>query len=249
MKTNLTRSQTSRRAFTLVELIVVLMILVGLAAVLIPAITDMVARTNRSTSASNIAEVAGAIQRYEAQYLAYPDKFDSLMTDLDAPVALNTLLGGLTSMVENVQVNAARVTTLNNAGITTLGRHTANDNTFDVPTLYVLLADDYLHGLTTAAQEALGLETSVTAAAGKYVVLGIGTLSDMNGKTMFDAPVHFPRDTASNPDSKYCRFIAVFQITDGSAPISRAKLVAVLAPDGSALNNELSNYFQIASNF
>ncbi len=38
MKTNLTRSHTSRQAFTLVELIVVLMILVGLAAILIPAI-------------------------------------------------------------------------------------------------------------------------------------------------------------------------------------------------------------------
>ena len=63
MKTNLTRSQSSRQAFTLVELIVVLMILVGLAAILIPAITDMVGRTSRSTASSNIAEVSGAIQR------------------------------------------------------------------------------------------------------------------------------------------------------------------------------------------
>ncbi len=72
MKTNLTRSHTSRQAFTLVELIVVLMILVGLAAILIPAITDMVSRTSRSAASSNISEVAGAIQRYEAQYLEYP---------------------------------------------------------------------------------------------------------------------------------------------------------------------------------
>ena len=63
--------------FTLVELIVVLMILAGLAAILIPAVTDMVARTNASTAVSNISEVTNSVQRYETQYLSYPNNLAS----------------------------------------------------------------------------------------------------------------------------------------------------------------------------
>jgi prepilin-type N-terminal cleavage/methylation domain-containing protein len=81
MKTSFVKHRMNRNAFTLVELIVVLTILVGLAGVLIPAVTDMIARTNRSTSAINISEVAGAIQRYDAQYMTYPNNLDSLMFD------------------------------------------------------------------------------------------------------------------------------------------------------------------------
>ena len=55
----------ARRGFTLIELIVVLMILVGLAGMVIPAVTDMVQRTHTSTSAGNLHEVANAVARYE----------------------------------------------------------------------------------------------------------------------------------------------------------------------------------------
>lgn len=249
MKTNPSRSQLSRRAFTLVELIVVLMILVGLAAILIPAITDMVTRTSRSSASSNISEVSGAIQRYEAQYLAYPNNMDSLMEFLNTtPTALGSLNTALTGSLVDVTVTPGILTALQNAGITNVGLHANNAGTFALTTSAALASGDTLQGLTDDAQELLGLET--TGADGKYIVLGIGGMCDMNGKTMVDAPVHFPRNTSSNPETVYSRFLAVFQVTtNGVTAVTRAKFVGVIAPDGAGLSTEMNDYFKIASNF
>ncbi len=261
MKTNLVKPLANRHAFTLVELIVVLTILVGLAGVLIPAVTDMISRTNRSTSAINISEVAGAIQRYDAQYMSYPNNFDSLMYDessggLAGGDDLNTLDASFVAASADITLTAGTIATLSTAGITSVGLHAEDDTTFDLPTPTVLAASDVLKGPTTATQQALGLETAATSLLGKYVFLGVGALCDMNGKTTIDAPVHFPRNAATNPEATYSRFIAIFQITDGVAtvtypqgePLSRAKFVGVIAPDGLGLSDELEGYFYIAAN-
>lgn len=236
----------SNRGFTLIELIVVLMIVVGLATVLIPAITDMVSRTHTSTVSANISEVAGSIQRYEAQYFSYPNNMDGLVTDLTG-TDLNTLHTGLTAVTADVTLTALTRAPLTASGITSIGVHAVDDVTFELPTATALTNTTLLKGLTTAAQEALGLETAATSSAGKYVVFGIGSLCDMNGKTMLDAPVHFPSDSASSPNDVYSRFIAVFQITDGTDPLSRAKLVAVISPTGEGLGTQIKNYFTVAS--
>ena len=138
-----------RSGFTLVELIVVLMILVGLAAILIPAVTDMVARTNASTSASNIAEVANSVQRYETQFLSYPNNLDSLMTDLTG-TDLDTLSAGLTAATADVTLTAPTRVPLTTAGITSVGIHTAGDNTFQPATATTLTDTTVLKGLTAA---------------------------------------------------------------------------------------------------
>lgn len=245
MSTHLSSVRKSRRAFTLIELIVVLTILIGLAGILIPTITNMVGRTNRSTSAANISEIAGAIQRFEAIYVAYPDNFDSLMTDLTGTV-LNTLSGGLTAVTADVTLDANTLAALNNAGITSAGVHAVDDTTFALPTLTTLTNTTVLKGLSTTHQQNLGLES--TGVAGKYVVLGIGTLSELTGTLMVDAPVHFPRDVASNPDTVYSRFLAIFQITDGTDALTRARFTGILAPDGSGLSTQLGGYFNISAN-
>lgn len=250
MKLRWVKPHVSRSAFTLVELIVVLTILVGLAGVLIPAVTEMVARTSRSTSAANISEVAGAIQRYEAQFMSYPKNFDSLMTNLAAGDDLNTLTTALGTASADVTLTAETLAALVAGGVTSVGLHAVDDTTFDLPTATTLAVADILKGPTAATQQALGLET--TGVAGKYVLLGVGALCDINGKTTVDAPVHFPRDSVTNPETSYARFIAVFQITDGTAlpggALNRAKFVGVIAPDGLGLSNELDGYFQIVAN-
>ena len=263
MKTNLvkplTNRRTNRRAFTLVELIVVLTILVGLAGVLIPAVTDMIERTNRSTSAINISEVAGAIQRYDAQYMTYPNNLDSLMFDdagggLAGGDDLNTLTAAFVTASADIALTAGTVATLAAGGITTVGLHAEDDATFELPTATALAASDVLKGPTVLTQQALGLET--IGILGKYVFLGVGALSDMNGKTTIDAPVHFPRNATTNPETTYARFIAIFQITDGvvdltytqGKPLTRVKFVGVVAPDALGLSDELDGYFHIASN-
>ena len=239
-----TRSR-NRVGFTLVELIVVLMILVGLAAVLIPAVTDMVARTNASTASSNISEVANAIQRYETQFLSYPNDMDGLMTDLTG-TQLDTLTTALDTATEDVTLTAATLATLNEAGIENVGIHTAGDNTFVAPTSTALTDTTVLKGPTAATQVALGLE--LTGTSGKYVLFGIGANCDLNGKTSIDAPVYFPENGTLNPDLVYGRFLAVFQITDGTDALNRAKFVTVITPTGEGLSTGMSNYFEIATN-
>ncbi len=231
--------------FTLVELIVVLMILVGLAAILIPAVTDMVSRTNASSAVSNISEVANSVQRYETQYLSYPNDLDSLMSDLTG-TDLDTLSAELIAATADVTLDATTLVPLNSAGITSVGVHTAGDTTFELATATTLTDSTVLKGLTAATQVNLGLET--TGTLGKYVVLGIGGLSDMNGKTNMDAPVYFPERGALNPTAVYGRFIAVFQITDGTDPLTRAKLVTVITPTGEGQASGLADYFAIVSN-
>jgi len=242
--TPFTRSR-NRVGFTLVELIVVLMILVGLAAILIPAVTDMVARTNASTSSSNIAEVANSIQRYETQYLSYPNDMDSLMTDLTG-TNLDTLSAGIVAATEDVTLTALTRAPLTEAGITDVGVHTAGDNTFQAPTSTALTDTTVLKGLTAATQVALGLETAGTS--GKYLVFGIGANCDLNGKTSIDAPVYFPENGTLNPDLIYGRFLAVFQITDGTDALNRAKFITIITPTGEGLTTGMSNYFEIATN-
>lgn len=244
MKTKLSRSPSNRRAFTLIELIVVLTILVGLAGVLIPAVTNMVNRTNRSTSAANISEIAGAVQRYEAIYLEYPNNMDSLMVNLTG-TDLNTLNTSLTALIEDVTLDANTLATLNNSGITTVGVHAADDTTFAAATPTVLTNTTVVKGLTAAHQQTLGLET--TGVSGKYIVFGVGAQCELNGKTMVDAPVHFPRDAATNPEVVYSRFLAVFQITDGTDALVRARFSGVIAPDGSGMNSQLGGYYTVTN--
>jgi prepilin-type N-terminal cleavage/methylation domain-containing protein len=238
-------NRPSRRAFTLIELIVVLTILVGLAGVLIPTITNMVGRTNRSTSASNIAEIAGAVQRYEAIFFNYPDRLDAMKTDL-VGTDLNTLNPDLPLVTENVTLTADTLATLNEAGLVNVGIHTADDTTFVLPTPTAMAVGTVLLGLTAAHQVDLGLET--TGSAGKYVVFGIGTLSALTGTVMVDAPVHFPRDADTNPDEVYSRFLAIFQITDGTDALVRARFIGVIAPDGAGLSTQLGGYYNISAN-
>lgn len=238
------RNRRSRKGFTLIELIVVLFILVGLAALIIPTVSGLVGRTTASTSASSIGNVANAIQRYEAQFMTYPDNFDSLQTNLVTGVSLNTLDAAIVAATEDLTLTAPIRVPLTAAGITSVGLHTADDGSYAQAAPTALTNTSILRGLRVAVQESLGLEK--TGVAGKYVVLGVGSITDMKGKTMIEPPAAFPSDGSINPVVTYRRFMAIFQITDGTDPLKRAKLVGVLAPDASSVATELGNYFTLA---
>ena len=239
----------TRNGFSLVELIVVLFILVGLAALIVPTVTDLVGRTRASTAASSINAVANAIQRYEVQYLTSPNNYDSLVTAIGIGTDLDTLDPLLNNLVTPIFANVTLTPTLRApltaAGITSLGVHAVGANSFVRATPTVLADNDVINGLTVLAQQALGLEG--TGVLNKYVVLGVGTITDMKGRTMMEPPVAFPGEGPINPNTAYRRYLAVYQITDGTDPLLKAKIVAVIAPDGKGLAGELADYFRFVS--
>lgn len=238
------RNRRSRKGFTLIELIVVLFILVGLAALIIPTVSGMVGRTTASTSASSIGNVANAIQRYEAQFMQYPDNFDSLKNTFATGTEINTLDAAFVTATEEVTLDPTERVPLTAAGITSVGLQGLNDGSYALatPTPLPATGNTIFRGLTTSTQIALGLEK--TGVVGKYICLGVGSITDMKGKTMIEPPAAFPSDGSINPVLTYRRFIAIFQITDNSGTsLRRAKLVGVLAPDASSVSTELGNYF------
>ena len=67
-----------RRGMTLLELVVVMGILVGLAAILVPLMPNMLRRAHKATDATQSGELAKAIQTCQAATYSYPDRWDSL---------------------------------------------------------------------------------------------------------------------------------------------------------------------------
>jgi len=243
LKKHLAKNKAARGGFTLIELIVVLMILVGLAGMVIPAVTDMVVRTHTSTASGNIAEVANAVARYEAQYLSYPDQFDSLKVTLASAtsdfLALSSEID-TGSNTELVALTSDHVAALQGAGITTLRTHlNTGDPTFEPPTVSDTLTatTDSLIFLTDTGATQLGL---TPAADDTYVLLGVGNAITAIGRTMTEAPVHFPENGAENPAAAYNRFLAVFDVSG-----ERAKLVKVISPHFGALDDHMAEYFEI----
>jgi type II secretory pathway pseudopilin PulG len=79
---NLRSVWTARRrrgGFTLIELVVVLLVLIGLAGIVVPMLPNMITRTHSSANASTIQETAKALQLFENLNLSHPDGWDSLI--------------------------------------------------------------------------------------------------------------------------------------------------------------------------
>src|SRR5262245_52210250 len=74
------RSRSSRRpGLTLMELIVVLIILIGLAGVVIPMLPSILGRTETASGATNHTEIYKWMQTYEQLHFGYPQDWDSLV--------------------------------------------------------------------------------------------------------------------------------------------------------------------------
>lgn len=78
---SLTRSNTKGRAFTLVELLVVIMILAILMAVALPLYTSSVANASKRGCRANMHSIANAAQAWKVSH-RYPD-FADLNIDTD----------------------------------------------------------------------------------------------------------------------------------------------------------------------
>jgi type II secretory pathway pseudopilin PulG len=73
-------SSLKRSGLTLMELVVVMVILMALAAIVLPLFPSMIERAHRASQGTNDSEITKAIQLYQSLYGTYPDGYD-LMTD------------------------------------------------------------------------------------------------------------------------------------------------------------------------
>lgn len=252
------RRSAMRRGLTLIELVVVMLILAAVAGIVLPLLPGMVTRAHTSTGATNVSELAKAIQTHEAMYLSYPTNFDSL-------VVTNTLATYLPSAASNhltvLTLTDGAGDALADAGVTTVLPFVAattgdwsptffpygTDATIPTSTLAVTVTDNLvLPSLTTTGKISLGLPVGPT-----YVVLGIGGYTSMQGKSLQEAPLHFTDSPTETPEKMYSRFGAVFQISDSTGdPIEKAKLTQIVAfhDDGLlGLGKHLAEYYEAAS--
>ena len=252
------RRSAERRGLTLIELVVVMLILAAVAGIVLPLLPGMVTRAHTSTGATNVSELAKAIQTHEAMYLSYPTNFDSL-------VVTNTLAtyvpGSTSNHLAVLTLTDGTADALADAGVTSVLPFVAattgdwsptfypygTNATIAPSTLAVTVTDSLvLPSLTTTGQISLGLPVGPT-----YVVLGVGGYTSMQGKSLQEAPLHFTDSPTETPEKMYSRYGAVFQITDttGNA-FGKAKLSQIVGfhDDGVVgLNKHLAEYFEAAS--
>lgn len=253
-----------RRGLTLIELIVVMVILVAIAGILLPSLSGMLTRAHTSTSATNLGEIAKAIQTYEAQNLGYPNNLDSLVTNLTTgTLSTNIATGGTDLTTVTLSASNGTLGALNSAGITSVsmmsdsgaatGPYQWSPTYFPYAApiapatmpLQVALADgNIVAGLNgVAAAREFG-----APATASYVLFGVGKYSSLS-RVMLEAPVHFDDDPSRTPSLAYARYVAVFQITDASGNgLDRAKLVGVVgihADQVSGVGDHLAEYWNV----
>ena len=79
------RKKQRRKAFTLVELLVVIVIISMLAAFAAPRLFKVVAKSKRDLAPARLAVVGGAIERFAIDCGRYPDDSEGLQVLLEMP--------------------------------------------------------------------------------------------------------------------------------------------------------------------
>ncbi len=228
---------------TLIELAVVLVILVGLAGLLIPYVSSFIGKTHAATSGQTIAALNMAMNRFSNEAFGgggFPNDLDSLVeTTTTTRVGI---LDSATTQYNSEVISANALTALNNAGISTVMDQqtgTGANYTFGAGTQRTLtaVAGNNLIVLSASGRaflgQALGINTATSNDA--YVVFGVGPSSELNGRTISEAPVHFHAGAADYA-ARYSRFLAIFSVPStatqdlATATGGQAKFEGIVGP-------------------
>jgi type II secretory pathway pseudopilin PulG len=240
------KQYTRQAGMTLIELTVVLLVLIGLAGLLLPYVGGFMSKTHDSTGTNNQASLDNTIQRFQGSNMKLPNNMEALIngvpgtasaTDATCQTALiDTAYCKLmyTGFFVPVQLAAPRLASLNSAGITSLyynNPDTANATFLStLPTPTTLAAASWVAGVGTHTFATIEEHLAYTfqrpvsnfdSTCYDYVAFGIGEGSELTGKAMSTAPVHFASQGGMGPVNKYNRFVGVFQVD---------KLAAASAP-------------------
>ena len=269
MSTNLRRcygGAAGRKGLTLLELVVVIAILAALAGVLVPLLPAIMNKTHASTGATNLGEIAKAIQLYAAQNGDnYPDMLDSIVASPTSKIATYVLnnAGNLTANT----LNSGDASALNSAGINNLSqmveklwfkryqleshlqslRRGRRDHGYDDHSQRRATVAFLDPGVAAGKLGVSNMGSTSSTNNGRFVVCGLGKFATCCGTTMDEAPVWYNPTAGQDPDSVYARFGLVFQTADqatGNA-LARARLVGIVefAQWGTMTKDDNLSYF------
>lgn len=243
------------------ELVVVMLILAAIAGVLLPLLPNMITRAHTSTSATNLGEIAKAIQMHQAAFNAYPSKLDSLLTG--SSTLASYIPAVASGEMTTLQLNDDAYEALEHAGILQTANLTAATSGDWSPTFFPYGANSSLDATYTTLTSGINVAAITGTAAvrefsapfnASYVVFGLGSRSTMQGKTLMEAPVHYSEHTGESPNDAYARYGIVFQLTGGTTgtePLDKARLVGICAfhKEGiEGLNKHLAEYWEANKN-
>jgi prepilin-type N-terminal cleavage/methylation domain-containing protein len=240
------KNMNSQAGFTLIELTVVLLILVGLAGLLLPYVSGYLAKTHNSTAVKTLADLNNTIQRYQTTKWALPSKLETLVdtggtaiyNKLQNTAMLTALTAGAAQGFANGALASAGVTEAyaNNNATTdatfqsTTGAVTAVSQATPIPLAQLTgtnATDTFFNSLpanlltTDQIKNQLiyafgGDGNSYDTACHNYIVMGIGSSNSMVGSVMQSVPVHFSGTGANSTDKTYNRYLAVFAVPNGT---------------------------------
>ncbi|MGE3536620.1 MAG: type II secretion system protein [Candidatus Tectimicrobiota bacterium] len=244
------RQLRSQAGFTLIELVIVLFILAGLAGILVPFSNTFVQRTHGSTGASNIEEITKGVTRFQAEFFTSPNNWESLVV---------TGGGGLYSFLANgageltaAALGGTAAASLVDAGITAIipmtGTVTNLSATFDSTVGMTPVAPAAAVQAAFVAGAAIAREFTNAPADpdgdgnpdNDYVAFGLGPNNSMVNRVMVTAPVHTLE--AGNPGTVYARWLAIYQV----AGVESARFIGVVATDDDGivgLGGHLAEYY------
>ena len=244
---------------TLIELTVVLLVLIGLAGLMIPYVSGFVSKTHDSTGSNNLANLNGTIQRFHTQFNSMPDDLHSLITTAGAvyPALMNPAMLTATTYTEDGTAamvgSEVPLASLINTGMSSVYEMkdgtTNGSKTFDAGNVSVAIPMPMSGSAGTVdvavlnAGDRFSVENHLAKAFGRqisdfdstcydYVVMGVGQESELTGRAIQEAPVHFAQNGDMGPENNYNRFVAVFEVDKAMGAVAAQAVDVLAAADG-----------------
>lgn len=249
-------ASTRRMAFTLIELVVVLVILAAVAALLVPRLGFLKGQADSATAAAGSAQIVSNLETYKLSVGGYPMGMDSLLTSGGGGVytGLWQHAAGPSFFGLRVDLTASTV----GAGGTGTGYAQSFGHAFSPPAGGYYLYDhdaaatDFTNSATVLRTFATASSAPVATATGadlikaagyptgtlptgvKLIALGIGPNNAAIGTTMASAPRH-----SAQTSDFYGRYIAIFAIYDSG---KGGELKTVVDSFGNTIDSNVTDY-------
>lgn len=236
-----------RRALTLVELIVVLLILVALAGVLLPRFPGILTQAHVAATTTNVPTIQTAVEtRRLLRAGDIGNNFDALVVDPAGAPSIPSYMAGSTFW-EPLTLTPDDGAALAAIGVTRLvpsnapGSLVDNNATFGSHTLAPSAASAVCAmQVGPTADAAMLASFNMTPAPGaRYLALGIGSFCTLIGSsetaTMSEPPIHFGDTADTRANLTYARYMLIIELQNAGTANASARYLGAAAPHENGL--------------